>query len=100
MIKKFNDYSLNESESSEEHPNNLPYKKEYPYICEYKNRTPDPGQCYIRMIDFEKKKVDCTNGMHSYYPSFDEIIIKHFSLAYGHPDTDESVYVYTKVNFN
>lgn len=45
----------------------------YPFKCKYKNRTPDPGICWIRRIDFENKRLDVTNGRYSYSPDFDEV---------------------------
>ena len=93
MIEKFNEYSLNEQKSSDLNPS-LPYNRKYPFICVYKNRTPDPGPCYIIMIDFEKKNVSCTNGMYRYSPNFNEIEMYKFTLK-----TEEDGPVYTKMNF-
>lgn len=41
----------------------------------YKNRTPDPGECTVTGIDWEKRTCSISNGCHRYYPSFDEIYI-------------------------
>ena len=45
----------------------------YPFKCKYKNRTPDPGICYVVEINFELEQIECSNGRSRYYPSFDEI---------------------------
>jgi len=45
----------------------------FPFKCKYKNRTPDPGICYILEINFEDRNVQCSNGYLRMYPSFDEI---------------------------
>ena len=73
----------------------LKYVKMYPYICECKDRKPIPGPMYVRVIDFEKRMVDCTNGRYGYYFPFDEVIIKKFVL-----ETKEDGPVYVEVDFN
>lgn len=84
-------YELEEFEKSLS--NNLPYKKQYPFICEFKNRKPNPGQCYVLEIDFEERKLVCSNGAVRLFPSFDDVIIKRFTLS-----TDEET-IYVPVDF-
>ena len=45
----------------------------YPFKCKYKNRTPNPGICWIISIDFERKKLDVSNGNYRYCPDFDDV---------------------------
>lgn len=47
--------------------------KMYPFKCKFKNRTPDPGICYILEINFEEKKVHWTNGAVRSIADFDDI---------------------------
>ena len=64
-----------EKESVDKEKNRFVEPKEvkFPFKCKYKNRTPDPGICYILEINFEDRKVQCSNGYVRMYPSFDEI---------------------------
>ena len=48
-------------------------EEQYPFKCKYKNRIPDPGLCYVIEINFETKRVECSNGAVRLYPYFDEI---------------------------
>ena len=52
---------------------NFDNNEEYPFKCKYKNRVPDPGICYIISINFEDKRVECSNGANRYYPYFHDI---------------------------
>jgi hypothetical protein len=45
----------------------------YPFRCKFKNRTPDPGVCYVIEINFEKQEIECSNGRVRLYTKFDEI---------------------------
>ncbi len=46
---------------------------EFPYKIAYKSRDPDPGECTVIAIDYEKKRLDITNGSVRLYPYFEEI---------------------------
>jgi hypothetical protein len=50
-------------------------KVSVPYVCEYKNRDPDPERCAVITIDFEERNLSVSNGMYRFYPSFDEVNI-------------------------
>ncbi len=43
-------------------------------FARFKNRTPDPGVCRIRMIDWERQKVDMVNGWCAYYADFSDLV--------------------------
>ena len=43
------------------------------YFAHYKNRIPNPGNCEILVIDWEKKSLVMSNGRCTYFPSFDEV---------------------------
>lgn len=45
----------------------------YPYYAKYKDRSPDPGMCLVRVIDFETGRADITNGRYSYFPKLHEV---------------------------
>ena len=47
--------------------------QKYPLKCKYKDRTPDPGICWIISIDFENKRLDVSNGRYRYSPDFDDV---------------------------
>lgn len=47
--------------------------KLYPFKCKFKNRIPDPGECWIIEINFEERNLTCSNGRYRYLPGFDDV---------------------------
>jgi len=91
MIKTFNNYSINEENSPENH--SLPYKKEYPFIC-----VDDKGvERYVILIDFESKRLTALSEEGWKYSNvyFNDVEIKRFVL-----ETNEDGPIYKKVDFN
>ena len=56
------------------------------FICTFKKRNPDPGICAVTKIDFENRKLECSNGAVRLSPSFDEIILKTYLLKQNGED--------------
>jgi len=56
------------------HPIELNYNdSKYPIKCKFKNRTPNPGVCYITEINFEERKFHWSNGFVSSNANFDDV---------------------------
>jgi hypothetical protein len=93
MIEKFD--SFDKVNENIEPRTDLPYKKEYPFICEYKDETmkQERGQCYVIMINFKEKTLETSNGKFHFYPNFDDVIIKRFVLS------TKNETIYKEVNF-
>ena len=48
----------------------------FPLCAIYKDRDPDPGQCFVISMDWEERRLVMSNGACRYFPSFDEVIFK------------------------
>jgi hypothetical protein len=46
---------------------------DFPFKCRFKNRTPDPGICYVTEIYFREKKIEWSNGAVGSIANFEDI---------------------------
>jgi hypothetical protein len=50
------------------------------FICTFKERVPNPGTCAVIKIDFENRKLVCSNGVVRLTAQFDDVILKTYLL--------------------
>ena len=51
----------------------LPAGGGYPLRVKFKKRTPDPGICAVKTINWEDRTMYVSNGRCGYFPSFDDV---------------------------
>ena len=89
MIKKFDEYSINENFNEEELQTY--YKNQYPFM--YIDKKTGKEGCILE-IDFPKRQVSILSSGKWVFPkSFDEIIIKQYMV------TADGEAIYKEINF-
>ncbi len=50
----------------------------FPLKVKYKRRIPDPGECTVVSVNWEKRQMEVSNGSIRLFPNFDQVDVVSF----------------------